>query len=145
MQGSVRKKFDEKLFNENDVPSRQIAIEYFRRHDKVAVENPNKYAIDLIVDDQFYCEVEVKKGWKGSYFPFKDLQIPGRKKKFTQSDKPVMFMIMNNEKTHALVALGEDVMNCPTRMVSNKYVPDGELFYVVPFEKLTKIKLLEKE
>ena len=141
MPSSTKKKFDKELFLINDVPSKKIAIEYFNKLNQVAVENPNKYGIDLIVNEEFYCEVEVKHGWKGSYFPFKDLQISYRKKKFASLDKPVMFMVMNSTKTYALTVNGEDVITSPIKVVPNKYVPEGEQFYVVPFDKLCKIKL----
>lgn len=136
----MRKKFDEKLYNNND-PAKYLAIEFFRTKDKIAVVNPDDYGIDLIVDGKFYCEVEVKHSWKGENFTFSTLQIPERKNKFTVSDKPVMFMIFNSDKSYAFLVKGEDVLDSPLVEVSNKYVKSGEKFFQIPVSKLTKVRL----
>ena len=137
---AVFKKFDKELFNEND-PAKYLAIEYFKKSGKNAIVNPKRYGIDLIVDDEFYCEVEVKRRWSGENFIYGDLQIPFRKSKFITADKPVIFMVMNLERTHAFLVKGEDVMNSKVDEVSNKYARQGEYFYKVSLDKLTKVKL----
>ncbi len=137
----MRKRFSKNLYDAND-PAKLQAIEYFSGLGKNAIVNPDSYGIDLIVDDKFYCEVEVKHNWQGEHFPFGTLQIPERKTKFTTADKPTMFMIFNSQKTHALLAKGTDVMHSPLVEVSNKYVSNGEYFYQVPVSKLTKVKVV---
>ena len=137
----MRKKFNKELYNHND-PAKFKAIEYFKSKNKNAVVNPDDYGIDLIVDDTFYCEVEVKHNWKGINFPFQTLQIPERKTKFAKiSDKPVMFMVFNSEHTHAFLAKATDVLRSRMQEVPNKYVPEGEMFFQVPISKLTKVRL----
>ena len=137
---TVRKKFDKKLYSNND-PAKLMAISYFERRNRTAIVNPDDYGIDLIVDGKFYCEVEVKHNWKGSKFPFNTVQIPERKSKFTVLDKPVMFMIINSEHTHALLMKGTDVSESPLKEVKNKFVSDGEMFYQVPIDKTIKVLL----
>ena len=59
-----------------------------------AIVNPDTYGIDLIVDNTFYCEVEVKHNWKGKDFPFSTLQLSDRKRKFAildNNNEPVIF------------------------------------------------------
>lgn len=134
------KRFDKELYNTND-PAKLLAIEYFEKIGKKAVVNPDKYGIDLIIDDEFYCEVEVKHTWKGENFKFDTLQIPFRKSKFGKSDKRSMFMVINTDRTYAYLVEGKDVMESPLKEVPNKYMYKGEYFYQIPLNKLTKVKL----
>lgn len=137
----MRKKFDQDLYQKND-PAKLKAIEYFKSKDMAAMVNPDDYGIDLIVDDKFYCEVEVKHNWRGNSFTFPTLQIPERKMKFAKvCDKPVMFMVFNSEHTHAFLARADDVLKSPLREVPNKYVPEGEMFFQIPVSKLTKVRI----
>lgn len=139
MQGAY-KSFDRKLYSVND-NAKELAIEYFKRLGMSAIVNPNEYGVDLIVDNQFYCEVEVKHNWKGNSFPFPTLQIPERKKKFATLDKPVVFMVMSSDRTKALVAKDDDVLSSPLKTVSNKYVKNGEKFFQVDVSMLREIKI----
>ncbi len=137
----MRKKFDQDLYNKND-PAKLKAIEYFKSKGMTAIVNPDDYGVDLIVDDKFYCEVEVKHSWKNDRFAFPTLQIPERKTKFAKiSDKPVMFMVINSNHTHAFLANKVDVLGSPMKEVPNKYVPEGEMFYQIPVRKLTKVRI----
>ena len=134
------KRFDKTLYNAND-DAKYLAIEWFKNNGKTAVVNPKKYGIDLIVDDNFYCEVEVKHSWKGENFKFETLQIPARKQKFAELDKQAIFMVMNSERTYAFLVEDKDVLNSPLVEVPNKYKFKGEYFFQIPKEKLTLIKL----
>lgn len=136
----MRKRFDEKLYNRND-PAKLLAIDFFKSKNKTAVVNPDQYGIDLIVDEEFYCEVEVKHTWKGKTFTFPTLQIPERKDKFAVLDKPVMFMVFNSDKSYAFLVKGKDILDSPLVEISNKYVNKGEKFFQIPVDRLTKVKL----
>jgi len=136
----MRKKFDKRLYNNND-PAKLTAIEFFKTKNKIAVVNPDDYGIDLIVDNEFYCEVEVKHRWNGKDFAFPTLQIPERKNKFTVLDKPVIFMVFNSDKSYAFLVKGEDVLTSPLVVVPNKYVEFGEKFFQIPVNKLTKVRV----
>jgi hypothetical protein len=135
------KRFDKSLYNAND-PAKLLAIEYFNKIGKPTVVNPDKYGIDLIVNNEFFCEVEVKHSWKGVDFKYDTLQIPFRKSKFGESTTlPTMFMVMNTNRTHAFLVEGKDVLASPIKEVPNKYMYKGEYFYQIPIDKLTKIAL----
>lgn len=137
----MRKKFDKTLYDKND-PAKLKVIEYFKTKDMNAEVNPDQYGIDLIVDNKIYCEVEVKHNWKGKSFTFPTLQIPERKIKFAKvDDKPVMFIVLNSEHTHAFMVSGKDVLSSPMKEVPNKYVSKGEMFFQIPVEKLTKVRI----
>ena len=128
------KKFDPSLYTKND-SAKLVAIQYFSTIGKQASINPDTYGIDLIVDDDFYCEVEVKHNWVGHEFPFDTLQIPLRKMKFTALDKRSWFMVMNSDRTRAIVIKHEDLLDSRITEVKNKYMNEGEKFFQVPKSK----------
>lgn len=141
---SVRKKFDKELYDDNDASAKEKAINYFKKIGMNAEHNPDRYGIDLIVNNKFYCEVEVKHNWKGSTFPFSDLQLSERKRKFAILDteeSPVVFMVMNKTHTNALVVKAKDVLDSPSREIPNKYEPKGEYFFKIPVNKTKRINL----
>ena len=141
---SVRKRFDKDLYDDNDTSAKEKAIAYFKRIGMKAEHNSDRYGIDLIVDNKFYCEVEVKHNWKTSRFPFNDLQLSERKRKFAvldNDDMPVVMMVMNSLQTDALVVKGRDVIDSPSVEVSNKYIKSGEYFFKIPINKTVKVKL----
>ena len=74
-----RKKFDYKLFKANDELARSVGKTYWNSLGRVAVDNPDKYGPDLVIDGEFYCEMEIKRAWKGKDFKYKTCQIPHRK------------------------------------------------------------------
>lgn len=127
----MRKPFNESLYQQND-DAKLVAIEYFSTIGKEAHVNEDLYGIDLVVDGRFYCEVEVKHSWKGDEFPFETLQIPFRKMKFANLDKPSYFMVINSDRTRAIVVKHTDLLDSPVVEVWNKYVNKGEMFFQVP-------------
>lgn len=139
MQG-VYKAFDETLYHKHD-GAKEIVLKWLISKGCNAIINPDKYGPDLVVDDDLYIEVMQKMGWKGEIFPFADLNIEERKQKFMSLDKPIIFAIVNAEGTHAVMAAGRDVCQCPKVQVRNKNISAGELFFKVPKNKLTKIRI----
>ena len=107
-------------------------------------DNPDQYGADLIVNtgwEEFYSEVEIKRVWSGPTFKYDTLQIPSRKQKFIGLDKQCVFMVFNNEQTHAFVCHGDTLKESPIVEVPNKYVYAGEMFYQVPITKLLFVSM----
>ena len=139
-----RKKFDYELFKQNDKLAREVGKAYWKSKGKTAIDNPDRYGPDLVVDGEFYCEMEIKRAWKGKDFKYKTCQIPHRKAKYLDKDKYSMqthFLILNNEQEYAFFIKGEDVEASPVVEVPNRYVPSGEMFFQVPLNKLKLVKL----
>ena len=134
------KRFSSKLYEQYDNAKHDI-INFYKKNGKNAIVNPKKYDIDLIVDDAFYCEVEVKNNWQGEKFQYDTLQIPYRKAKYTKLDKPSYFAVLNKERTHAFFVKGEDVANSPFIEVPNRFKKDKEFFFQIPVDKLTLVEL----
>ena len=123
---SVRKTFDKSLYETNDRKAREAGKMYWKQEGCAAIDNPDKYGADLIVNDSFYCEVEIKNVWSGSEFPWGSIQLPERKTKFTKLDKHCVFLIFNKELTHGITFTSEAVLASPLVEVSNKFVSSKE-------------------
>ena len=134
------KKFDVELFNENDLKARKAAARYWRTLGRVTRHNPDKYGADLIIDKEFYCEVEVKKIWKEE-FKYDTVQVPYRKLKFTKLEKPCEFMILNSDLTKAFLFDSFLLATSPVVEVPNKYIDKGEKFFQVPVKCATLVEI----
>ena len=152
----VGKKFDYALFKANDKLARDIGKKYWSSLNYKVYDNPDRYGPDLIVEEicidtyrhnianDFYCEMEIKRAWKGKEFRYKTCQIPQRKGKYldkTKYDKTCNFFIINNEYEYAFFIKEEDISSSPLVEVPNKYVPAGEFFYQVSLDKCKLIEL----
>ena len=139
-----RKKFDYTLFKQNDKLAREVGKAYWKSLDRTAIDNPDRYGPDLVVDGVYYCEMEIKRAWKGKEFKYKTCQIPHRKAKYLDFNKygrTTHFFIINNEQEFAFFIKGEDVEASPVVEVPNRYVPSGEMFFQVPLNKLKLVEL----
>ena len=132
------KKFDQKLFNKNDVPAREAAKKFWESRGVHARDNPDVYGPDLILDIGNLLEVEIKHTWRDK-FPFDTLQLPERKEKFAKIG--CMFMVFNSNLTQAFLFDGDTVLDSPKKEVYNKYVSKGELFFQIPINKVRLCEL----
>jgi hypothetical protein len=136
------KPFDSKLYADNDNAKLHV-ISLLESNGWQAEVNPDQYGIDLLAtrgSDSIALEVEVKHHWKGQEFPFATVQIPARKQKFAQLASS-WFVVVNADRTFALMASGESVLNSKLVIVPNKYVAEGEQFFQVPLSDFTLVKL----
>ena len=139
------KPFDQKLFDENDLRARKVVKDFLEKYG-YKVYNGTKYGIDLVVckDDKikFYAEVEVKRCWLKDTFPYPDVNVPYRKKKFFESNCKQVYILLNNYLTSFLVIKSDVILKSKVESRSNWYSPDGEKFFVVPYNKiLTHVKV----
>jgi hypothetical protein len=132
------KKFDKALYEKNDSIAREAAKKFFEAQGVTAVDNPDKYGVDLLLDTGSCVEVEVKHTWKDE-FKFDTLQIPARKEKFAKLG--CVFMVFNSNITKAFIVHGAVVLDSPKKEVYNKYVAKGEMFFQVPVDKLILCEL----
>jgi hypothetical protein len=140
MKGAY-KKFDKKLFKENDKIAKQLTIKLIKSvFDLNAVENLDEYGVDLciVMENEVvaYVESEIKMVWDTVNFPYKTVQFPERKAKFARLEKPTLFCMINGLKNRAITVWDMDLLASPLIEVPNRYNPTGELFYQVPLEKV---------
>jgi hypothetical protein len=142
---SVYKKFDQKLFNENDVSARLAILSHMDSQGLFCIENDDKYGPDLILyrglSPYSYIECEIKRVWSGPSLPWDTVQLPVRKEKFLKLGLPTEFYIINKELTHCIVIPDFVLAKLPKVEVRNVYIPDGELFWQVPLSECILLKL----
>ncbi len=130
------KPFSPTLFQTNDLLGRKIVQKFFHSKNIDAVDNPDIYAVDLILFREGkkigYAEVEVRHNWKTDEFPYDTLNVPQRKKKLLENDLPTYFFSVNCIETRMYVVTDEVVLGSPLQENKNKYVASGEYFYKVP-------------
>lgn len=139
-----RKRFDRDLFQKYDQLARDVTTKYLQSIGYEVTEHPDRYAQDLIAygtDKDFCVECEVKLVWEVSEFPYPNVQLPERKKKFFSV--PTQFFIWNKPLEHAMTFWSHDVATLEPVEVPNKYVYAGEYFYQVPMEMIQKVKACE--
>jgi hypothetical protein len=133
---SNRKRFDPVLYSENDRIAKDFVKEALKGSEYQVLENPKKRGVDLLLyrnsEHVANIECEIKRVWKSTEFPYDSVQIPDRKTKYTQLDKPTVFVMLNNDQSAYLAISQQVLLNSPKKEVPNKYVFEGEMFYQVP-------------
>jgi hypothetical protein len=128
------KPFDPDLYAEHD-PAKLLAITYFERLGYQAEVNENQYGIDLKITTPrgkvFWVEIEVKTGWVGKRFPYRDLQLPQRKQKFANPD--CYFMVINKAHTHFMAVPATNIDPSLTRQIDTR-LTTAETFITVPLK-----------
>mgnify|MGYP003628913090 FL=1 len=147
------KRFDRELFEKFDKLARDAGKRYWKAKGYHVIDNTDRYGPDLIVtpvggdeysNGDFYCEVEIKRPWKGKDFQYPQIQIPGRKAKFLNKDKynlPICFLVLNADQTYGYLIEGETLAETPLVEVPNKYVWKGEKFFRIPAETIEPVEI----
>ena len=123
MRSFVNKVFSEEHYNADDNAKHQV-IEWLVTRGFMAWVNPDQYGIDLLGTRwgrQFQFEVEVKHNWKGINFPYSLVHFSARKRKFVSLNVETWFVMLNHERTHALLVDGEHILSAPIANKNTKY------------------------
>lgn len=127
------KRFSKHLHRQSDNKGRKAVKAYLTSQNIIAIDNPNECGVDLLLPNENYnVEVEIKKIWKDSYFPFASVQLPYRKQKYTEGTKPTVFFILRKDCKEAFTFPSTVLADLTPVEVPNKYVTSGELFFQVP-------------
>ena len=119
----MSKVFSQEHYEQDDWAKHQI-IEWLERKGYEAWVNPDKFGIDVLATRwgrQFAFEVEVKHNWRGRYFPYEQIHFSARKRKFVALDVETWFVMLNHERTHALLIDGEHFLAAPIVNKDTKY------------------------
>jgi len=141
MTAAQRKRFDRELYQKYDQQARDVTTKFLENIGYEVREHPDRYAQDLIAygkETEFCVECEVKLVWDTEDFPYPNVQLPERKKKFF--NVPTQFFIWNKPMEHAMTFWAHDVATLEPVEVPNKYVYSGEFFYQVPMDMVRKVK-----
>jgi hypothetical protein len=119
----MSKVFSQEHYEQDDWAKYQI-IEWLERKGYEAWVNPDKFGIDILATRwgrQFAFEVEVKHNWRGRYFPYEQIHFSARKRKFVALDVETWFVMLNHERTMALLVEGEHILSAPIVNKDTKY------------------------
>ena len=134
----MNKRFDRKLYEENDRKAKEAVAKLFEGSKFSVKENTKKTAVDLLLykgeEHVGYVECERKLVWEGD-FQWDTIQIPERKAKYANLDKPTTFIIFDKEFKNYYSISGEILLKSNLVEVPNKYVYKGEKFFQVPVKK----------
>lgn len=137
----MRKPFSPELYAQDD-DAKSLVINYLTSQDWEVWVNPDQYGIDLLAIDPFgdeiQLEVEVKHNWSGPTFGFPGVHFSARKLKFASPTS--IFVMLNHERTHALMVHGVDFLESPVVTKSTIYTKNEE-FVEVPVAKCKFINL----
>jgi len=140
----VSKVFSEEHYNADDNAKHQV-IEWLVAQGFMAWVNPDQYGIDVQGVRNGSCyefEVEVKHNWSGTTFPFDTIHFSNRKRKFATADKLTWFVMLNDERTHALLICGETFLAAPLVTKDTIYT-EAEQFVSIPVNQGRLIQLKE--
>ena len=125
----IYKEFNKESHAVNDKPAKDLVINFLKSKGLDAMENPDKYGIDIVVPRY---EVERREIWIDE-FPFKTVHIPARKEKFLKHS--IVYVVVNKDFNKIMFCRSEIIRQYNLIEVPNKSVPEGEYFYDVPIEK----------
>lgn len=134
----MTKPFDPVLYKRDDSAKEDVIAWVQRHYGYLLYVNPDQYGIDLLCDNGWSFEVEVKHNWRGSKFPYQEVHFSARKIKF--ANRRSIFVMLNSERTHGLLVAGDVVRRCRRVRKATKYTAD-ELFIEVPVRLCQLVRL----
>lgn len=141
----VHKKFSKTLHGNNDPRSRQVVKDYLAQYGLIVKDNPDKYGVDLISDDQLLrIEVEHRLPWVDEEFPYGEINVPERKAKFLK-DGDVQYIILSRAYDRLGIIMGKVIkafiVDNNLVVNPNKFVKNDEYFFKIPKEAFRWVKI----
>jgi hypothetical protein len=131
--------FDQKLFEENDQPARDVIKKFYGHLGIVLVDNPSIFGVDLVGQGSNICvEVERRLVWDKDEFPYDTINFLKRKTKFIINPSYTIceYAIVSSNLNRVGIIDRDRVMaiisSKPSKQVRNRFVEEGEQFYEIP-------------
>jgi hypothetical protein len=140
------KPFDQQLHDQCDPPARNAVATWLKTvHHVDALPNPDKYAVDLVLnrygDHLGYAEVEVR-DWGMNFCPYNTIHIAQRKEKLFAHPRTTMYVV-TRDLNHAYWIRASKIKDFTPIEVPNTAVSKGEYFYDVPIKLWKYVDLRE--
>ena len=129
----MSKVFDQQHYDQDDNAKYEL-IGWLRYKGFKAWVNPDQYGIDVLASKdskRYQFEVEVKHNWDTQGFPFDTVHWSARKLKFAEPNRYTWFVMFSNDRSQALFAPGEAVLQAECVQKNTKYT-QGEWFVALP-------------
>ncbi len=136
------KPFDEKIFLENDPPSRKYIMSYMSASGFIFIENPDKYGVDLLLSGSSTgLELEHRTMWDNGPFPFEMVNIPARKLKYFNENNN-SYCVINKSYTQFGICISAKIKKYVNNIHENPNhtIPEGEYFIKIPRVEFKWIK-----
>lgn len=140
------KPFDAKSHAENDGRAKLACLAWLHANGIEAEENcVDQYDWDILVKDpkrgSQFIEVEVKNIWKAGPWPTYWREVNVLDRKGIHMEINVTLMLFRDDLKRALMVPGEAIIESPRGLVKNKFVPEGEWMFKVPFALCREVSL----
>lgn len=137
----------QKKFNSQDYQKNFLAYENLKKHFKFLYPHLREedYSIDVSVyngekafqkklEPICYLELESKSLWKGHDFPdyFKDVQFLAKKQKYLKLNKPVYWILFNDDCTNAAIINLRKIVLCDLDVIECRNGIGTDYFYRIP-------------
>ena len=99
------------------------------------------YTADIKATVEEHHEVEMKSGWSGKWPGWNTVHIPARKKRLLGRSDRLVFWVLNNDCSRAVLVNGVHLKDKYIKNISNKRAPEGEDFYDIPIHHCNFINL----
>ena len=99
------------------------------------------YKADIKAKVEEHHEVEVKSNWNGDWPGWRTVHIPVRKKKLLGQSDRLIFWVLNNDCSQAILINGIHLKDKYIKNISKKRAPNGEDFYDIPISHCNFITL----
>jgi len=138
-------KYNESDARTFDKRAKDTIIELLSEHPYRAMENPNRYGIDILLyfDEIFVksIEVETKRSFTTWESLYPKVHIPERKRKFF-NDSRSYFLLLNLDFDKFLFIKGSDILKCEvTDKLTSRSSVVMDKFFEVPLEKFKKFEI----
>ena len=99
------------------------------------------YNADIKVTVEEHHEVEIKAGWSGKWPGWDTVHIPVRKKRLLEFSDRLIFWVLNNDCSRAILVNGIHLKDKYIKNIPNIRAPGGEDFYDIPIRHCNFITL----
>ena len=99
------------------------------------------YNADIKVTVEEHHEVEIKSEWAGKWPGWDTVHIPLRKKRLLKFSDRLIFWVLNNDCSRAILVNGIHLKDKYIKNIPNIRAPDGEDFYDIPIRHCNFITL----
>ena len=136
---SSTKKFNRKLYEEADAKAKKAMKPWLTKqgyHDIDFTETKGVDCSCMKEDAPAYFELEIKYSWRGNPYPYHDLRIPYRKKKYIDtwvkngSNGTLTFVVFNNDCTWGAFIDGDVVKNSEVLTMDTRFTKDEKFFHI---------------
>ena len=99
------------------------------------------YAADIKATVEEHHEVEMKSEWSGKWPGWGTVHIPARKKRLLGKSDRLVFWVLNNDCSRAVLVNGVNLKDEYIKNIPNSRNPSGEDFFDIPIKLCNHVTL----